>query len=208
MSIRVSLVEDNESIRKCLSEFFDSSPGFKLGDACGSGEEALRVLPGNPPDVALMDINLPRMSGIQCVRELKRYLPKTQFIMLTIEEDSQRVFESLQAGASGYLVKNVAPERILQAVGELHAGGSPMSSQVARMVVQTFQQERPREIAEASLSGRETEILLLLSKGYRAKEVADQLGISVHTVTTHVRNIYEKLHVRSRVEAVAKYLGK
>lgn len=139
---------------------------------------------------------------------LPRSLPKTQFIMLTIEEDSQRVFESLQAGASGYLVKNVAPERILQAVGELHAGGSPMSSQVARRVVQTFQQELPREITEASLSGRETEILLLLSKGYRAKEVADQLGISVHTVTTHVRNIYEKLHVRSRVEAVAKYLGK
>lgn len=207
MSIKVSFVEDNQSIRQSLCELLDSSPGFRLGNACASAEEALRVLPANPPDVALMDINLPRLSGIQCVRELKRCLPRTQFIMLTIEDDSQRVFESMEAGAAGYLVKNVPPEKILQAIEEVHEGGSPMSSQIARMVVQSFRREDRMDTTEASLSGRETKILSLLCKGYRAKEVADKLGISVHTVTTHVRNIYEKLQVRSRAEAVARYLG-
>jgi DNA-binding NarL/FixJ family response regulator len=141
------------------------------------------------------------------VRELKRCLPATQFIMLTIEDDSQRVFESLQAGATGYLVKNMPPEKILAAVEEVHRGGSPMSSQIARMLVQTFQAGESGAERESNLTKRESEILRLLTKGYRSKEVAEELAIGVQTVHTHLRNIYEKLHVRSRAEAVARFLG-
>lgn len=208
MSIKVSIVEDNHSIRQCLAELLDSTSGFRLNDACATGEEALRRLPANPADVVLVDINLPRISGIHTVRELKRCLPKTQFIMLTIEDDSQRVFESLQAGASGYLVKNVAPDRILAAIEEVQRGGSPMSSQIARMLVQSFQSSGPSPKPEGKLTPRESEILTLLTRGYRSKEVADELGIGIQTIHTHLRNIYEKLHVRSRAEAVAHYLGK
>ena len=208
MSIKVSLVEDNESIRQSLSEILDSTPGFRLGDACASAEAALRRLPNNPPDVVLLDINLPRVSGTQCARELKRCLPNTQLIMLTIEDDSQLVFESLQAGATGYLVKNVAPDKILAAIEEVHRGGSPMSSQIARMLVQSFQSPDPPADADDKLTPRESEILALLARGYRSKEVADELGIGVQTVNTHLRNIYEKLQVRSRAGAVAKYLGR
>ncbi len=208
MSIKVSIVEDNQSIRQSLSEILDSTPGFRLGDACGTAEESLQRLPNNPPDVVLMDINLPRLSGTLAVRELKRCLPQTQFIMLTIEDDGQRVFESLQAGASGYLVKNVPPDKILAAIEEVHRGGSPMSSQIARMLVQTFQSAGPSGERAEKLTMRENEILNLVSRGYRSKEVSDELRISVQTVHTHLRNIYEKLHVRSRAEAVARYLGR
>jgi DNA-binding NarL/FixJ family response regulator len=207
MSVKVSLVEDNQSVRQSLAEILDSTAGFRLGDACATGEEALQRLLKNPPDVVLMDINLPRLSGVQCVRELKRCLPMTQFIMLTIEDDSQRVFESLQAGATGYLIKNVPPERILAAVEEVHRGGSPMSSQIARMLVQTFHASETATERESNLTKRESEILRLLTKGYRSKEVAEELAIGVQTVHTHLRNIYEKLHVRSRAEAVARFLG-
>jgi DNA-binding NarL/FixJ family response regulator len=155
-----------------------------------------------------MDINLPRLSGIQCLRELKRCLPQMQFIMLTIEDDSDRVFESLQAGATGYLVKNVTSDKILAAIEEVHRGGSPMSSQIARILVQSFQRNEPAAEGAGKLSPRENEILTLLTRGYRSKEAADELGISVQTVNTHLRNIYEKLHVRSRSEAVARYLGR
>jgi DNA-binding NarL/FixJ family response regulator len=207
MSVKVSIVEDNQSVRQSLAEILDSTPSFRLGDACTSGEEALQRFLKNPPDVVLMDINLPRISGVQCVRELKRCLPATQFIMLTIEDDSQRVFESLQAGATGYLIKNVRPERILAAVEEVHRGGSPMSSQIARMLVQTFHTSESPAARENNLTKRESEILRLLTKGYRSKEVAEELAIGVQTVHTHLRNIYEKLHVRSRAEAVARFLG-
>jgi DNA-binding NarL/FixJ family response regulator len=207
MSIKVSIVEDNHSIRQNLAELVDSAGGFRLGEACATAEEALRRFPNDPADVVLMDINLPRASGIQCVRELKRCLPQTQFIMLTIEDDSQRVFESLQAGATGYLVKNVAPEKILAAIEEVYHGGSPMSGQIARMLVQTFQSNEPTTNPEERLTARESEILRLLTRGFRSKEVGEELGISVQTVNTHLRNIYEKLHVRSRSEAVARYLG-
>jgi DNA-binding NarL/FixJ family response regulator len=208
MSIKVSIVEDNQSIRQSLAELVDSAPGFRLGDTCATAEEAMRRFPKNPADVVLMDINLPRLSGVQCVRELKRCLPQTQFIMLTIEDDSQRVFESLQAGATGYLVKNVTPEKILAAIEEVYRGGSPMSSQIARMLVQSFQRNQPAGEHDGRLTARESEILMLLTRGYRSKEAADELGISVQTVQTHLRNIYEKLHVRSRSEAVARYLGR
>jgi DNA-binding NarL/FixJ family response regulator len=208
MSIKVSFVEDNESIRQSLAEILDSTPGFRLGHAYATGEEALRHLPNNPADVVLMDINLPRLSGVQCVRELKRCLPTVQFIMLTIEDDSQRVLEALEAGATGYLVKNVPPEKILAAIEEVNRGGSPMSSQIARMLVQTFQTKDRSPEHNEELTARESEILMFITRGYRSKEVAEELGIGVQTVHTHLRNIYEKLHVRSRAEAVARYLRK
>ena len=208
MSIKVSIVEDNQSIRQSLAELLDSTPGYRLGDTCATAEEAMRRFPNNPADVVLMDINLPRLSGIQCVRELKRCLPQMQFIMLTIEDDSERVLESLKAGATGYLVKNVTPDKILIAIEEVHRGGSPMSSQIARMLVQTFHSNRPTTDQGGGLTTRESEILALLTRGRRSKEIADELGISVQTVHTHLRNIYEKLHVRSRSEAVARYLGR
>lgn len=206
MSIRVGVVEDNASVREGLAELLENAAGFACCAACVSAEEAGRVLPAHAPDVVLMDINLPKTSGIDCVRRLKRLLPRAQFIMLTIEEDSRRVFESLKAGATGYLVKNVPPQKILEAVAEVHRGGSPVSGQIARLLVASFQEpDRPRP-EEENLTRREEEILRLIARGYRSKEVADELGIGVQTVNTHLRNVYEKLHVRSRAEAVARLL--
>jgi DNA-binding NarL/FixJ family response regulator len=208
MSIRVAIVEDEASVRESLARFVDAASGFCCVAKCANAGEAARMLPKEFPDVALMDINLPGKSGIECVRELKALLPSTQFLMLTIEEDSQRVFESLQAGATGYLVKNLPPEKILDAVAEVNRGGSPISSHIARLIVRSFHQSTPKHPPETHLTMRESEILSLLARGYRSKEIADELGISVPTVNTHVRNVYEKLHVRSRAEAVARFLGK
>jgi len=204
--IKVAIVEDNASVREGLATILDASPGFKCVCACGSTEEALRQLSADLPDVVLMDINLPRRSGIDCVRQLRIQLPQVQIIMLTIEEDSDRVFESLAAGATGYLVKNVPPASILDAIQEVHRGGSPMSSQIARMLVQSFHKTRSAVPAREALTDREEEILGLIARGYRSKEVAGELGISVQTVETHLRNIYDKLHVRSRAGAVARFL--
>ncbi|HEY9174190.1 MAG TPA: response regulator transcription factor [Verrucomicrobiae bacterium] len=204
MSIRVGIVEDDRSVRENLAAWIDQTPGFSCVAACASAEEALKRLPNSAPDVVLMDIHLPGQSGITCVVRLRRVLPQTQVIMLTVEEDSEQVFESLKAGATGYLVKHVTPEEILEAVAEVHRGGAPMSSHVARRVVAAFQQPTRTEASEAQLSSREEEILRLLAKGARSKEIAERLGISVGTVNTHVRHIYEKLHVRSRAEAVAR----
>ena len=208
MSIRVGVVEDNASVREGLAELLENALGFICCAACASAEEAVRVLPAHTPDVVLMDINLPRTSGIDCVRRLKRLLPRAQFIMLTIEEDSRRVFGSLQAGATGYLVKNVPPQKILEAVAEVHRGGSPVSGQIARLLVASFQEPDCPCPEEENLTRREEEILRLIARGYRSKEVADELAISIQTVNTHLRNVYEKLHVRSRAEAVARLLGK
>jgi DNA-binding NarL/FixJ family response regulator len=205
-TIKVAIVEDNDAIRESLAVILNGSPGFRCVQACRTAEEAVQKIPLDSPDVVLMDINLPKMSGIECVRELKELLPTSQIIMLTIEEDSRRVFQSLEAGAAGYLVKNLPPAKILEAIEEVHRGGSPMSSQIARMLVQSFQERGQSRREEENLTPREEEILALVSKGYRSKEVADALAIAVQTVETHLRNIYEKLHVRSRVEAVAKFL--
>lgn len=209
MSIKVGIVEDNQSIRQTLAELFDSAPGFSAGPTCASAEEALRLCTQNPPDVVLMDINLPRMTGIDCVRALKRVLPSTQFIMLTVEEESEYVFDALRAGATGYMVKNVPPDRLLSSIEEVHRGGSPMSSQIARLLVRSFHSPTGNASSTEAehLSPREQQILDLLARGYRSKEAADELGIGVQTVLTHIRNIYEKLHVHSRAAAVAKYLG-
>ena len=205
-NIRVAVVEDNTAVREGLAAILNGSPGFKCTIACGSAEEAIRLVPADPPHVVLMDINLPRRSGIECVRELRTRLPGLQVIMLTIEEDSQRVFKSLEAGATGYLLKSVTPAQILEAVKEVHRGGSPMSSQIARMLVQSFHRRRRQGPSEEELTAREEEILQLIAKGYRSKEVAEALRISSQTVETHLRNIYDKLHVRSRAGAVARFL--
>ncbi len=206
--IRVAIVEDNAAVRDSLTLVLNGSQGFKCVCACASAKEALKAIPVMKPDVVLMDINLPDRSGIECVRVLTDQMPKLLIIMLTIEEDSRRVFESLEAGANGYLVKNVSPATILASIEEVHRGGSPMSSQIARLLVQSFRRPAKATGPELNLTEREEEILQLISQGYRNKEAADKLGISPQTVETHLRNIYHKLHVRSRAAAVARFLQK
>lgn len=207
-SVQVGVVDDSASVREGLTRILNASPGFQCACACATAEEALVVIPAKNPRVVLMDINLPGQSGIECVRRLKERMPAVQIVMLTIEEDSRRVFESLAAGATGYLVKNVESASILAAIAEVHRGGSPMSSQIARMLVKSFVKHGPTTSQVEQLTAREQEILGLIAQGYRTKEVADTLHISNFTVESHLRNIYDKLHVRSRAGAVAMYLGR
>ena len=207
MSIRVAIVEDDSSVRENLAELVGGTAGFSCVGTCVTAEDAWQRLPGIAPEVVLMDIHLPGRSGIVCVEKLRRLSPQTQVIMLTIEEDSERVFESLKAGATGYLVKHATPAEILEAITEVHHGGAPMSGSVARKVVTAFRQPAPENAGDLKLSDREEEVLRLLARGHRSKEIADELGIGVGTVNTYIRHIYEKLHVRSRAEAVAKLKG-
>jgi DNA-binding NarL/FixJ family response regulator len=205
--IRVGIVEDNDAIRESLALILDGAPGMNCrGAAARTAEEALRIFADRPLDVVLMDINLPRQSGIECARQLKALRPQLQIIMLTIEDDSAKVLESLKAGATGYLVKNLPPAQIVAAVEEVHRGGSPMSSQIARLLVQKFQEPTASAPSTENLTSREQEVLALTAKGFRSKEIADALSLSPLTVQTHFRNIYEKLQVRSRAEAVATFL--
>jgi DNA-binding NarL/FixJ family response regulator len=208
MLINVGIVEDNNKIREGLAAIIDGSDGFRCKAKYVTAEEALKQLPKENPDVVLMDINLPGMSGIECVVKLKEILPEVQVMMLTVYEDNETIFKSLIAGATGYILKRTPPAELLEAIKELHGGGSPMSDQIARKVVQAFQQMGKSSKETENLSERESEILSYLSKGYHDKEIADKLFISVKTVRTHLRNIYQKLHVRSRTEAVLKYLQK
>ncbi len=206
MPIRVSIVEDDDEVRKSLAVLLNGSEGFECVSTHRSAEEALTAIPARRPDVVLMDINLPGQSGIECVRQLKARLPATHFLMLTMYEDSKLIFQSLGAGASGYLLKRTAPAKLMEAIQEMQGGGAPMSGTIARIVVQHFQ-DRPAPASETdSLSPREREVLDLLAKGHRYKEIAERLGISFDTVRAHLRNIYDKLQVRSRTEAVVKYL--
>jgi len=204
MNIRVAIVEDDQVVRENLSLLINATAGFSCVASCVSGEEALERLGKAAPEVVLMDIHLPGQSGITCVGRLRALLPQVQVIMLTIEEDSEQVFESLKAGATGYLVKHVSPNEILEAVAEVHRGGAPMSSQIARKVVTTFRDEPTFDKPVVQLSPREAEVLRFLAKGLRSKEIAKALEVSVGTINTYVRHIYEKLHVRSRAEAVAR----
>jgi DNA-binding NarL/FixJ family response regulator len=206
--VRVALVEDDRQVRAGLRLLIDTARTCRCVAAYGSAEEALAGLPSLPTDVVLMDIHLPGLSGIECIRQLKQRQPKLQIMMLTVFEDHDRIFQSLTAGASGYLLKQTPPDRLLEAIAELHRGGSPMSMQIARRVVEVFQQPTPSGDATAGLSPREKEIVALLGKGYLYKEIANQLGISVETVRTHIHNTYEKLHVRTRTEAVMKVFGR
>jgi DNA-binding NarL/FixJ family response regulator len=205
MSIGVSIVEDDGPAREILSDWIRQAQGFRCVSQYGDAEAALVKLPQEKPGVVLMDINLPGMSGIECVRQLKPLLPNTQFVMLTVYEDTDHIFDALAVGASGYLLKQTPRDELLTAIKDVHAGGSPMTSNIARKVVQSFQRAVPHADESANLSPREKEVLELLACGYLYKEIADNLGITVATVVTYIRRIYEKLHVRSRAQAVAKY---
>src|SRR3954470_19198785 len=202
----VGIVEDDLVLRKTLSRLIGDTRGFRCLAACASGEEALKVLPPIKPAVIVMDLNLPQMTGIECIRRLKELLPSTPTIVLTVYEDSEHIFRALKAGACGYLLKRSEPEEVLAAIADAREGGAPMSSQIARRVLLSFH-EPPPGPNTATLTEREAELLSLLSKGFANKEIADNMSISVPTVRTHLRHIYEKLHVRSRTEAVVKFLG-
>jgi DNA-binding NarL/FixJ family response regulator len=209
LMINVSIIEDDNRIRESLAVLINGAENIRCVSAHRTAEEALQQIPVKKPDVVLMDINLPEMSGIDCVRQLKAMMPKLQILMLTMYENNHQVFQSLTAGASGYLVKRTSPAEILKAIEEVHAGASPMSGKIARAVVEYFQSlEQKSSPPQPHLSPREKEILDLLVKGYRYKEIADALSIGFETVRFHLKNIYEKMHVHSRTEAVVKYLGK
>jgi len=208
MAIKVAIVEDMEKIRNGLAALIGGSEGFRCSETYASAEEALRRLPVYNPDVVLMDIHLPRMSGIECLEKLKERNPDLQVVMLTVYEDDENVFKSLVAGAAGYVLKRTPPAELLEAIREVHQGGSPMSTQIARKVVQAFRQMGMSSRETENLTERENEILGYLAKGYQDKEIADKFFLSVKTVRTHLRNIYKKIHVRSRTEAVLKYLKK
>jgi DNA-binding NarL/FixJ family response regulator len=209
MPITVSIVEDNDQLRGTLARVINRSEGFQcLGDF-GSAEAALEGLPKQPPNVVLMDINLPGMNGVECVRKLKELLPKTHAIMLTVYEDTDNIFNALAAGATGYMLKRTPKDELLEAIRDVLKGGSPMTTHIARKVVQSFQRApaAPQQaMEEANLSPREKEVLDLLAQGHLYKEIAEKLGISYETVHTYIRRIYEKLQVRTRTEAVAKFL--
>ncbi|MGB2868662.1 MAG: response regulator transcription factor [Bacteroidota bacterium] len=208
MPIKVSIVEDIADIRESLATLINGSHGFSCISSYGTGAEALSSLLRDKPDVVLMDINLPDTSGIDCVRELRNRGADFQVLMLTMYEDSDQVFKALAAGASGYLLKRTPPAKLLEAIHEVLHGGSPMSMQIARMVVQSFHSMGKSSDEKMNLTRREEEILAHLAKGLRYKEIADALFINIETVRSHLRRIYEKLHVRSRTEAVVKYLQK
>jgi DNA-binding NarL/FixJ family response regulator len=206
MTIKLSIVEDDAEARNLLASLVNRSPGFQCVSCYGNAESAIAALPGLKPDVVLMDINLPGQSGVECVRQLKPQMPTTQFLMLTVYEDANHIFQALAAGATGYLIKNASGRELLGAIKEVHQGGSPMASNIARKVVQSFQSSEPGISDTAALTAREREVLELLAEGRLYKEIAEQLQLSVTTVCSHIRSIYEKLHVRSRGQAVARYL--
>ena len=206
MSIKVAIVDDDEGIRSSLSALIKRAPGYKLVGEFANGETALKEIPALLPDVVLMDINLPGMKGYECVRHLKAAHPAIQFLMLTVYEDSDSLFNSLRAGASGYLLKRTASARLLEAIRDVNEGGSPMTPQLARRVVQFFSKPAGDSAPLARLTNSEREFLDQLANGYAYKEIADRMGISIDTVRSYVRTVYEKLHVHSRTEAVVKYL--
>jgi DNA-binding NarL/FixJ family response regulator len=205
---KVAIVEDDGGLREQLAQILGSARDVRFVGACASGEEAVDRIHVLKPDVVLMDIKLPGMSGIECVTHLKRSLPSLQIIMLTVYEDSERIFRALKAGADGYLVKSSPPKVLLEAIDDVRRGGSPMSSHIARKVVRHFQALGPSPEQSENLSPREQEVLGLLSAGYLYKEISDQLGIGIETIRTYVKSICEKMHVRNRIEAVAKHGAK
>ncbi len=202
--IRVVIVEDDREMREGLALIVKSNPSLECVGLCSSGEEALEVIPSLVPDIVLMDIHLPGITGIECVNRLKSSMTFTQFMMCTVYEDNENVFDSLCAGATGYLLKNSPPSKITESIVDLFHGGSPMSSVIARKVIQAFRPATEPSKDMEKLTNREREMLDLLAKGYRYKEIADKLCISFETVRTHIHHIYEKLHVQSRTEALNK----
>jgi len=203
---KVAIVEDNAVMRKTLRGWIDAAPEFRCVLACTTAEEALAQIPRVAPDVVLMDIHLPGESGITCTARLKEALPALQVIMVTIYRNHELIFQALQAGACGYLLKRSTPAEILRAIDEVRSGGAPMTSEIARMVVEAFQKKAPGPAASEGLTQREAEILALLSEGLSNKEIASRVQVSYDTVRAHLRHIYEKLHVRGRTDAVQRYL--
>jgi DNA-binding NarL/FixJ family response regulator len=203
---KVAIVEDNSTLRHYLAELISRTDGYSCVCTCGSAEEAMAKLPEVRPHVVLMDIHLPGESGIACTAFLREKMPKVHVIMLTVYKDIETIFQALKAGACGYVLKREDEQDILNAIAEVRAGGAPMTSQIARMVVRSFSQPTDQESETSQLSAREMEILALVAKGYSNKEVSSDLKISVGTVRIHLGHIYEKLHVRCRTEAAAKYL--
>lgn len=203
--ITVAIVEDNAAVCASLERVVNASGHCRCVCTSRNGGHALQAIPRHRPDVVIMDINLPDLTGIECTARLKRSLPRTQFLVLTVYNDSRQIFKALEAGASGYLLKRSSPEAIVQAVRDVHAGGSPMSAEIARKVVQSFQQPAARTDEIGALTPRETEILEFVTEGLTTKEIADRTGVSYTTVCTHLGHIYEKLHVHSRTAAAAKY---
>ncbi len=209
MKLRVSIVDDDAPTRQILKELILETSTLEFVSEHPNTESAIEKLPKEKPDVVLMDINVPLINGIECVRTLKPKLPDTQFLMLTVYADANHIFAALSAGATGYLLKGTSRSQLLSAIKQIAQGGSPMSCSIARKVVQSFSQPAPAGQTDVEkLSPRETSVLELLSNGYLYKEIADQLGLSVTTIDTYVRRIYEKLHVNSRSQAIAKYLAR
>jgi len=204
-TITAMVVEDDPSVRNILRTWLNEANGFVCKGVFPDVESALPEIPRARPDVVLVDIHLPGLTGIECVRQLKSRIPETQFVMLTVYEDSNHIFDALSAGATGYLVKTTSREALIASLREVHAGGSPMSGNIARKVVQLLQHPRAKIQPSDTLSKRENEVLALLAQGYLYKEIADTLKISVQTVNTYIRRIYEKLHVHSRAQAVALF---
>jgi DNA-binding NarL/FixJ family response regulator len=204
--ISVSIVDDDKRLCQSIATFLNGSPGFRCVSIYGSAEAALRHLPIAPPDVVLMDINMAGMNGIECVRQLKTLTPQVQIVMLTVYDDTDQIFKALAAGATGYLLKRHEPDELLQAIRDVQAGGSPMSNSIARKVVASFQKADHAGEKQNPLTEREQAVLDYLAQGLAYKQIGDKLGISINTIRTHLRHIYEKLHVQSRTEAVAKYL--
>jgi len=202
----VAIVEDNAVMRKTFRQWIEAAPGHRCVFACATAEEAVAEMPRLKPDVVLMDVHLPGESGIACTARLKEELPGVQVIMLTVYRNQELIFQALQAGACGYLLKRSSPDELLAAIAEVRSGGAPMTSEIARMVVEAFQKKPAGVTAADGLTNRESEILALLSEGLSNKEIADRVDISYDTVRAHLRHIYEKLHVRGRTEAVKMYL--
>ena len=208
MSITLAIVEDLDEVRDGLKNFIALSNDFKVLDTFKSAEEALYDIPKLQPDIVIMDINLPGINGIECIRQLKEKTPRTQFMMFTVYENDEKVFEALKAGASGYLLKNTGLVQLIESLKELHNGGSPMSANIARKLVTLFRDDQKQTAKLDVLSNRENEILLLLAKGLLYKEIGGWVHISTGTVRQHIHKIYEKLHVQNRTEAINKAFGK
>ena len=202
---RIAIVEDSKVIRESLMEFIHADAQCCCVSACATAEEALRLIPQCAPDIVLMDIQLPHLSGIECTAQIKQMLPSVQIIMVTVYEDTERIFKALRAGACGYLLKRCTPEELVSAIHEVRQGGAPMSREIARKVIASFQEPLTTAVEVEGLSPREREILEFLAQGFPNKEIADRVGLTDGTVRWHLRHVYHKLHVRSRTEAALKF---
>lgn len=207
MSLSVSIVDDAPGLRDSIAQFLRTAKGLRFLHAYATGKEALQGIPKETPDVVLMDINMGDVDGIECTRLLKAAVPTVHILMLTVYEDTDRIFRALAAGASGYMLKRTAPPKLLEAIQDVYSGGSPMSGPIARKVVQFFQSGPPPKRESDDLSARERQVLQFLAQGHAYKQISDELGVSMDTTRTYIRRIYEKLHVHSRTEAVVRFLA-